>query len=639
MLIPLRLEAENFVLYPSIKIDFSSIGDNLVFILGKNYDTAGSDSNGAGKSLIADLITDLLFDRTIRRHSPSSLIGDFGKYLYSSISFSDTISGDTYLISKYRKHPKFNDSVFFYRISGKKKFSLHKKNKSETYKLINSVLGVNWLTFRNRNYFGQKDADRFLLSNDSKKAQIISDILDLKDLRKSKEFSDKEYKGIEKSLLTVLPKADSVESSIRLIENSLKNLLNNKEKEAKLAEEEIAKMLEKIESIKVKIKYALEKSSGIEELRKKILDLKEIIDKSEEISSKFSSAKEKRSSKKSLVKNLAENIKDSREKFSRLKMQLSDLKNALLTRCDKCGSFLENKAKKQFKISILKKKKEISEILKSDKLRRSKIINELSDLELKISMLEKEKEIFLPSIGERDFFLSRIREKEKWEINLFSLRKELKIYENQISELRYKLEKRDMSAIESMRKTLADLRKDLKAYIKEKDDLEDHKEKFLFSKIVFEKSSRLLFSRFLDGLNAHANDILGHLSNNDIEINFLPKTKKKSKKIVDKVSILLSINGASPRNIRTYSGGETGKVDIATQLALFFSAENKIPLLFLDEPFIGIDKLGRDKIIEILRSKADEGNMIIAITHDDIVSSIGKTIIVERKENISTIKI
>ena len=101
----IRLSARNYVHYKKLDINFKELSDNLVFITGRNLDTAGSVSNGSGKSVIGDLITDLLFDKTIRRHSSKSFIGSFAKWNYGLIQVENSITKDLYIIKKYRDHP------------------------------------------------------------------------------------------------------------------------------------------------------------------------------------------------------------------------------------------------------------------------------------------------------------------------------------------------------------------------------------------------------------------------------------------------------------------------------------------------------------------------------------------------------
>ncbi len=94
-----------------------------------------------------------------------------------------------------------------------------------------------------------------------------------------------------------------------------------------------------------------------------------------------------------------------------------------------------------------------------------------------------------------------------------------------------------------------------------------------FSERAFETTIRTLFDGFLGNLNHYSNVYLGILSDNDIEVSFTPETKKASKEIVDKINAMVMVNGRKPRPFRTYSGGEIGKIEFSTQIALFSSAD------------------------------------------------------------------
>ena len=67
-----KLEIYNFLSVKEAVVNFDSYG-NLVRIIGKNYDTKPTGSNGAGKSTIIEAVMFALFGKTIRKTNDKSL--------------------------------------------------------------------------------------------------------------------------------------------------------------------------------------------------------------------------------------------------------------------------------------------------------------------------------------------------------------------------------------------------------------------------------------------------------------------------------------------------------------------------------------------------------------------------------------
>lgn len=75
---------------------------------------------------------------------------------------------------------------------------------------------------------------------------------------------------------------------------------------------------------------------------------------------------------------------------------------------------------------------------------------------------------------------------------------------------------------------------------------------------------------------------------------------------------LAGFRGRSPRSL---SGGEAKRLAIATVLAV------SPPVLVLDEPTEGLDPLGREEVMEIVRRLADEGSTVIMATQDPEIAA------------------
>jgi iron complex transport system ATP-binding protein len=73
---------------------------------------------------------------------------------------------------------------------------------------------------------------------------------------------------------------------------------------------------------------------------------------------------------------------------------------------------------------------------------------------------------------------------------------------------------------------------------------------------------------------------------------------------------LAEVADLASRRFPTLSGGEQTRVSVARVLA------QRTPLLLVDEPTSALDLRGQERVIEVLRDRADEGNAIVAVVHD-----------------------
>jgi len=634
----LTLKAKNHVHYKDLEIDFRKLKDNLIFVTGQNFETAGSKSNGSGKSVIGDLFTDLLFDKTVRRHSPKSFIGKFAKWSYGSISIIDTITKDIYFIKKYRNHPQKGDKVLFIRKSfkGNKKQDLSRKKKADTYKIISKVLDISWETFRNRNYYGQRDFKRFLNVTDSEKAKIIVDIKDLKDLQKCKEVSHIAFSKVVKEINLIGSEEETLDKQISVINSSIKTLQMEIDQSKKIGKVKLAELEEEEKKILQKISYARNQTKGIEEIRNKLRSLKRDIEEIDKIVKEQTKQREILLELQDFLRDKTREKTEVSGKISGDKIKGRDVKNQVLIRCSECKAKLNKVRIENTLITINKRIKSNREKEKSLEKKIKGISPKISIQEEIIENLEGKIQRFMPTIKRRERFLKTIRKMEKWEAVIPVFLNESFSLEARISSEREKVKNPlGETTFLSLLNKKEEIEEQLKEVKVRHSKIAFERDKHFFSEQVYENTIRTLFNSFLDNLNYFSNLYLDIMSDSDIEVIFSSKAERASEKIVDEINVKVKINKDEPRPFRTYSGGETGKIEFSTQIALFSSADSPFPFLFLDEPFVGMDPVGIDRAIELLKQKADEGTKILVISHEDIVSGYGGNINVTRKDGES----
>ena len=94
------------------------------------------------------------------------------------------------------------------------------------------------------------------------------------------------------------------------------------------------------------------------------------------------------------------------------------------------------------------------------------------------------------------------------------------------------------------------------------------------------------------------------------KIGILKKLKKSDWQKVDEALKLVGLEKFSNRQISELSGGQFQRVLIARCLV------QDAKYIFLDEPFVGIDSVSEEIIMETLRDLRDKGHTILIVHHD-----------------------
>jgi ABC-type Mn2+/Zn2+ transport system ATPase subunit len=90
----------------------------------------------------------------------------------------------------------------------------------------------------------------------------------------------------------------------------------------------------------------------------------------------------------------------------------------------------------------------------------------------------------------------------------------------------------------------------------------------------------------------------------------LQSLDKKDKQIAMDSLEKMGISQLANRQIGALSGGQQQRVFLARALC------QQTDLLFLDEPFVGVDMTTEEKIIQILKEQASEGKTLLVVHHD-----------------------
>ena len=168
-----KIEIHNFLSVKEAVVDFDSYG-NLVRIVGKNFDTKPTGSNGAGKSTIIEAVMFALFGKTIRKTNDKSLKNYHTKGKCRVIL---TVNGDT-IIERVKRAPMLSVTV------GDENCT--QESIQTTQKYLEQILNINHNVFLASIVFGQANNTDFLTASAEEKRAIIQNFLSVGDLFKNR---------------------------------------------------------------------------------------------------------------------------------------------------------------------------------------------------------------------------------------------------------------------------------------------------------------------------------------------------------------------------------------------------------------------------------------------------------------------
>jgi DNA repair exonuclease SbcCD ATPase subunit len=115
----------------------------------------------------------------------------------------------------------------------------------------------------------------------------------------------------------------------------------------------------------------------------------------------------------------------------------------------------------------------------------------------------------------------------------------------------------------------------------------------------------------------------------------------KTGKIKDEINCIINLDGENNINIKTLSGGERTAVDLAVDLAVIEVLESQAgkgaDWIVLDEPFTGLDSVGCEAAIDIIKQIGLKKRIIIVDHNPEVKEVIEESIMVHRRGSESNI--
>lgn len=630
-----KVEMKNFMAIKEATLILDNRG--LVLIEGENRTNESFQSNGASKSSLISSITYSLYGRTEKGLKADDVVNNKTKK-NTFVKLYFTVGEDNYRIERYRKDKENKNKVKLF-VNDK---DITGSTNDVTDKQIQELFGIDFNTYLNSIIYGQGDIPMFSQATDKGKKEILESITKTDVYKNAQEVAKEKQKETESKQSTLEQEIEKIGYQIEVKEQQYKKELNYFN-EVKEKQEEEQKYIE--EQVKYITYQKQEYQKEIDRLKKQIpeVNLDEYVYTDQYYECK-SSIEKLQQAKEEKVKPKKEEILDKQRAIEYNTLMTRDSLEKLDTNdtCPVCGSPIDNshKVKEQESMNktIEKNNQELStykeaytELLSKEDIIDSKI-KELQDImqqeELQKLELDKQNK---EKLQNQQVYYNNISETER-EMNSLQYPTP-----NDYSYVIEPNEEQHEKEIKELQKTIDKNKQDIV-------QLESKKQRYKEAIDAFSnKGIRSVVLDFITPfLNEKANEYLQVLSGSGIEIEFQTQVENAKGELTDKFDVLVK-NEKGGSSYKSNSAGEQKRIDIAISFAiqdLIMSKEDiSTNIALYDEVFDGLDSIGCENVVKLLKDRTKKVSTIFVITHNtELKSLFEQRIKIIKEEGISKLE-
>jgi DNA repair exonuclease SbcCD ATPase subunit len=627
-----EMTVQNFLSIQDAEMDFSNKG--LVLVQGSNEDSTAFDSNGAGKStLVSESPTWCIYGKTIRGFKPDKVVNRIAeKNTRVSLKVYDDM-GDEYEIIRHRKHKEHKNHVLLYR-NGE---NITGKSDTDTDKMIEDIIGMDFVTFSNSIMFGQGAGTMFALATDATQKQVLERMLQIELFKDMQEQAKKSLAEEEKKISDVTANIQSNQTGLATIKTTIEDLQTKEAALEKTVDVRINQLNKEYEEAEDQL--SLQPST--EDLESDKAEVEGLIADVKKGLESYESTEKQKTELLGTINSLEKEIDKYDKHIKKTEKQLDDVKNKrdIPENCSACGQSLPledtTAIENHLQSDIDKNKKEREEAVEDLEEMKGYLKKTNKKLENK-KPLEENLNDLRTELAETNSEIKSIGDKKA------SIKKTMSGIERQIKEQE---ELKNSTFTEIIEKNIEDA-KTLEATIKElTETMSTHMalaDKYTFWVNGFGNQGikSVLLDSVTPFLNERANYYLSKLTESTIEVEFTTQEKLKNGNMKDKFSVkVTNIHGDD--EYKGNSNGEKRRVDVAINMALqdlvSSRSNKKLDIIVYDEVFDGLDEIGCNTVIELLQEKARMFGTVIVITHNEHLKQMFTKFLTVKKEDGRTV--
>jgi DNA repair exonuclease SbcCD ATPase subunit len=629
-----KLEIENFLAITKAEINLADRG--LIAIQGLNKADTSADSNGAGKSSIADALCWCWFGTTARGASGDDVINNtVGKGCRVSSTIID--GGITYTATRHRKHKTGKNSLKIVMHDGLTETDLTKGTDKLTQEVANQIIGSSLEVFAGSIYAGQEKMPDLPAMTDKALKMLIEEAAGVtlledayKKAREGAQLADTQHANAVALADRHRASKAQLETAQATNNINIKTWEDDRTERVTNAGKEVTGIVTAVKTVDLEIKAfdpgrllidinAIDKKiAGVADENTKLGELQVAVTKC------------------TVQRDLGQNNAAQEEKMrAYYETQIAANDSKLGEPCPTCARPLTADELAATKSSL--QEQHDGQVEAINKARRYEAewqtklddaiaardrfkagMTDISAEQMERQRLDGQYKAYEAKVAERNVLMTRAKAlKEKIE----TLRAEVNPYAAVAVQLEKDLEK--------IQKELEDAALRVKAAEKQAE---------VEREVVRVFAPSGVRARILDEvtpfLNAQTSKYLSTLSDGNIAATWSTLTPAAKKgEFKEKFSIDVA-NATGGGSFKTLSGGEKRKVRISTALALqdlvATRASKPIDLFIGDEIDDALDPAGLERLMLILDEKAKERGSVFVISHNELSDHIRQTLTIEK---------
>lgn len=636
------VKGQNFLALSEFYVETADRG--LVLIQGENKSDTSTDSNGAGKSSIADSISWCLYGVTAR--------GITGDKIVKRDTKGDTLvhimvqdGGQKFRIERYRKHSVYKNEARVYQIlPDGSELDMSKGTDKETQLVINGIMGCTVDVFNAAIYAGQEQMPNLPGLTDKNLKLLLEEAAGTEELSecytvaRQRALEASKALDVEKSSLNMLEgsKVDT-EGLVAQAQQTVQDFEDTRRDRAKAILAQTLPQTDLINTINAEI-AGLMSQEDIDAKMATVQGKIDAVGAEGEAEERLRDAFNKIGRTVAGTRVALENLKKAAEKEAH---HLAHVDDQVGHPCGECGKLYE-----KGDLTEAKARREASYQAALDAVLvvEKRLAQEEADLKAAQDGLIA----FQQDMTDVTVEVQELNELNQASRYLQDRKNKIATAETAVTRLKQdaagKLTEANphVSHVETLQNRVTVIQKQIDDKRTGMQELEDTAQMLNDAVAVFSPAG--VRAHILDlvtpFLNDRTRDYLGALSDGNIHAVWSTLTKTAKGDLKEKFNIEVS-NDLGGDSFDALSGGEKRKVRLATAMALqemvASRASKPIGLFIADEIDDALDPAGLERLMGILDKRSKEQGSVLVISHNGLADWVDQVIVVEKNGRSSTV--
>ena len=634
-----RLEIDAFMAIGQITVDLDSKG--LVLIQGENDDDTSQNSNGAGKSTVAEALCWALYNETARGDSGDEIVNR--KLKKGTRVMVQLVDGPrTYNVIRHRKHPVHKNRVLLIDVTDPADpIDLTQGTDKATQEVITKLVGCTSDVFRAAIYSGQEAHIDLPSLTDKNLKMIVEEAAGIDKMQEAHVIAKNRMVEKKSAVTSLENSVNTHQAALDACLSGIKELIEGRDNyevsRSSKASAERAAMAESVAKAKViQAEISSLDEAGIASERAAVSARIAAVDGERVELGRLISA---HGEAKLRVSTVQKRLNDEKAQATRCKEIMANVEAEIGTKCESCGHVLEASDVAGRMDSV--KSKAVSHVHSA-----KNAAAELAEAEAAFTAATSELEAFKSSMTDLTAETERLAELDALQVKLNNLKMSMQSLVDSAKGNRARaasIESEVNPYISSIEKAELKAQEIEESIVALKASLETAREELSVAEKVVEVFSPAgIRAHILDTVTPFLNDrtsrYLGILSDGNIRAtwNTISTTAKGELREKFEISVTSATGGS---NYRSLSGGEKRKVRLATALALqdlvSSRAAKPIRLWIGDEIDDAVDDAGLERLMTVLEEKAKEKGTVLIISHNPIRDWVRQHVIVRKRGGLS----